>query len=108
MRECLVPGLGWEVNAVTDVTRASGRDSVISNDGRLRFFFPGRVNQSYARSCGSVAGYGAFVLVTDASSRSYMATKGIPADPAVWASRRAPSLTLAARRGDVSVFAVGP
>ena len=108
MRECLVPDLEWEVDAVSLVTRASGRESVISNDGRLRFFFPGRVNQSYAQSCESLSGYGAFVLVTDPSSRSYMASKGISADPADWASCRDPHLALAAQRGDVSVFSVGP
>ncbi|HQQ76125.1 MAG TPA: hypothetical protein PLB01_02125 [Thermoanaerobaculia bacterium] len=108
LRECFAPGFERERHAVASALSQAGRSSIISNDGRLRFFFPGQVAQMYPATCGDLSGYGAFALLTDPGSRRYMAAKGIPADPSVWAACRGPRASLVFQDPAVSVFTLSP
>lgn len=108
VRECFVPGFERERHAVAAALSAAGRSSIISNDGRLRFFFPGRVAQMYPATCGDLSGYGAFALLTDPGSRRYMAAKGISSDSSVWAACREPRARLVFQDHAVSVFTLSP
>ncbi len=107
-RECLVPGFERERRAVESVRLQSGRSAIISNDGRLRFFFPGDVAQLYPASCAELSGYGTFALLTSPSALEYMASRGIPSTPEAWSACEAPRLRLAFRDSTVAVFEISP
>ena len=69
------------------------RDRLFSPEGAFRFFFPGRVEQSFPTSCAELAGYRAFVLTTDQGSRSYMQDfLHVSGDPSYWAACKQPHL----------------
>jgi hypothetical protein len=86
-----------------------GRGHVFSSDGRLKFYFPGRVRQAYPRRCSDLLGYRVFVLLLDSRSVSYLQQRvGVSADPRFWSACATPRLRLVARRpSEFAVFAVG-
>lgn len=70
------------------------RDLLVSPEGAFRFFFPGRVEQSYPNSCEFLHRFRVFVLTTDEGSRRYMEDfLHVSSDPAFWAACKSPRLT---------------
>jgi 4-amino-4-deoxy-L-arabinose transferase-like glycosyltransferase len=68
-------------------------DLLISPEGAFRFFFPGRVEQSYPNNCNDLHRFRVFVLTTDEGSRRYMEDfLHVSADPSFWAKCAQPRL----------------
>jgi hypothetical protein len=83
-------------------------DRIIGADGRLGFFFPGRVNYSYPTSCSALHGYRAFVLLMSDESVAAAQAAGAPATEEDWAACKSPRLTLlAAIPSNFAVFSIG-
>jgi hypothetical protein len=69
-------------------------DRLVSAEGQFRFYFPGRVDQTYPASCAELRDYRVFVLLTDEGTRAYMRDVAkVPDDPAYWAACTSPKLT---------------
>ncbi|HYY02241.1 MAG TPA: hypothetical protein VE736_00010 [Gaiellaceae bacterium] len=69
-------------------------DRLFSPEGAFRFFFPGRVEQSFPVNCSDVRNYRVLVLTTDQGSRDYMENfLHVSDDPAHWAACPSPHLT---------------
>jgi 4-amino-4-deoxy-L-arabinose transferase-like glycosyltransferase len=61
------------------------RDKLVTSDGRLAYFFPGRVDVFYPRSCVDLRGRRVFVLDTSGESADIMTRLyGSSADPLAW------------------------
>jgi hypothetical protein len=90
-RAIVLPALSRALVAVRGVTHDD--ELLMSPEGAFRFFYPGRVEQSFPNSCEDLRRFGAFVLTTDQGSRDYMERfLHVPSDPAYWASCREPRL----------------
>jgi hypothetical protein len=103
-RAILLPDFAGALTAVRPTTGADGQ--IFTSDGKFRFFFPGRVTQSYARTCSDLEGYRVFVFLTDKSSLAYMQANRLPTDPAFWSRCGHPRLTRLASSGNEIVFRV--
>jgi hypothetical protein len=105
LRAELMPGFD-RLRRVID-SRTGPDDLLFSSEGRLRYFFPGRVQQAYPAGCASLRGQQYFVLLTDARSAEYMREEmHASADPAAWAACSDPRLIEIARVDDYVVFRV--
>jgi hypothetical protein len=95
-------------DALLAVRPVLGEDGLLfSSDGKFRFFFPGRVTQSYPRTCASLRGYRVFVLLTDEASASYMQSQlHVSPDPSFWAACRGPQLTELMHADSLTAFRV--
>jgi hypothetical protein len=70
------------------------RDLLISPEGAFRFFFPGRVEQSFPNGCQDLRRFRVFVLLTDEGSRRYMEDfLHVSSAPSFWAACKSPRLT---------------
>ncbi len=80
---------------------------IVSSDGRLKYFFPGRVSVEYPKTCADLAGARYFALLTGGESADIAAhVIGTSADPLSWA--QCPNLTLVgAQPGIYAVFVIG-
>ncbi len=77
------------------VTRRQMRegDLLISPEGAFRFFYPGRVEQSFPNNCNDLHRFRVFVLTTDEGSKRYMEEfLHVSGEPSFWASCREPRL----------------
>jgi hypothetical protein len=64
---------------------------LISPEGAFRFYFPGRVEQSFPNGCHDLQRFRVFVLLTDEGTKRYMDDfLHVPSDPAFWAACTAP------------------
>ena len=105
-RDTLLPQFQDALQAIRPVLGADGK--LFTSDGKFRFFFPGRVTQSYPRTCSSLRGYRAFVLLTDDDSANYMQSQlHVSPDPAHWAVCRDPKLTELLHADTLTAFRVG-
>src|SRR5262249_54889010 len=105
-RTVVQPDLAPLLGLVRATAGSDGR--IFTSDGRLSFYFPGRVNQYYPSGCSTLAGYRAFVLSTDQTSADYLQTYfHVPATPAFWSRCRRPTLTERGELPNYVVFAVG-
>ncbi len=69
-------------------------DLLISPEGAFRFYFPGRVEQSYPNNCEFLHRFRVFVLTTDEGSKHYMEDfLHVSPDPSFWAACKEPHLT---------------
>lgn len=93
-----------ELDAVRGL--AGPGDRVVGGDGRLGFFFPGRVGYYYPTSCEALTGYSVFVLLMSDESVEQALAAGAPATESDWAACRSPHLTLVASLQTASVFRV--
>jgi hypothetical protein len=83
-------------------------DRIIGSDGRLGFFFPGRVDDTYPVSCSALRGYRAFVLLMSDESIATAQTLGAPATEEEWAACKSPRLKLVATiPSNFAVFTIG-
>lgn len=86
-RGIVLPQLQKVIDLTAPEMGSDGR--MMSAEGSLRFYFPRRVEQSYARSCDDLDGLRAFVLLTDEGTQAYMRDVArVPWDPAYWAACR--------------------
>ncbi len=84
-------------------------DLLMSPEGAFRFFFPGRVEQSFPGRCDDLQRFRVFVLTTDEGSKRYMEDfLHVSGEPSYWASCTAPRLTqLTDGSEGYAVFRVG-
>jgi 4-amino-4-deoxy-L-arabinose transferase-like glycosyltransferase len=69
------------------------KDLLISPEGAFRFYFPGRVEQSFPNSCNDVHRFRVFVLLTDEGSKRYMEDfLHVSGEPSYWAACQKPHL----------------
>jgi 4-amino-4-deoxy-L-arabinose transferase-like glycosyltransferase len=75
-----------------DAARANlgPHDLLVSSDGRLAYFFPGRTDIRYARSCADLRDRRVFVLLTSGDSAEIMLRSGSSPDPLAWLQCRSP------------------
>ena len=88
----------------------SSGERIVSSDGRLTFFFPGRVEVRYARTCGELAGYRFFSYLSAGESLELAELEQQPTDPLGWIQCSDPPLELVGQQqGIYTAFAVaGP
>jgi hypothetical protein len=69
-------------------------DLLVSPEGAFRFFYPGRVEQSFPSRCSDLARFHVFVLTTDEGSKRYFEDfLNVSGEPSFWAACSAPALT---------------
>jgi hypothetical protein len=91
-RAIVLPALRRALLVVRPQMQDGGR--LFSPEGAFRFFFPGRVEQSFPVNCSDVRGYRVLVLTTDQGSKDYMQNfLHVSDDPAHWAACPSPHLT---------------
>ena len=104
-RRAVVPELADVVDTLGRTV--SPNDALITPEGRLRFFFPGRVAQTYPRGCEDLRNYDYFVLARGASMETFFASEvGVPGTIAYWSSCRSPSLTLVSETSAYAIFRI--
>ena len=85
----------------------SSKDRIVSSDGRLTFFFPGRVEVRYARTCGELAGYRFFSFLSVGESLELAELEQQPTDPLGWIQCSDPPLELVGQQeGIYAAFVV--
>jgi hypothetical protein len=83
-------------------------DRIVSSDGRLGYFFPGRVEVTYARTCSDVEDARFFSLLTAGESLELAELGRQPTNPIGWMQCRRPSLELIGEQpGIYAAFVVG-
>ena len=98
--------MSYEINAV----RANlGRDDLlVSSDGRLAYFFPGRTDIRYARSCADLRDRRVFVLLTSGESADIMIRSGSSPNPLAWLQCTSPRLyAVQGQPGINATFVIG-
>ncbi len=91
MRAIVMPAFSRALVAVRP--EMGPKDLLVSPEGAFRFFYPGRVEQSFPNSCDFLHRFRVFVLLTDEGSRRYMEDfLHVSGDPAFWAACREPRL----------------
>jgi 4-amino-4-deoxy-L-arabinose transferase-like glycosyltransferase len=91
MRAIVMPAFTRALAAVRP--QMSPQDLLISPEGAFRFFFPGRVEQSFPNTCENLHRFRVFVLLTDEGSKRYMEDfLHVSSDPGFWASCSRPRL----------------
>jgi hypothetical protein len=93
-----------------NLARENVRDGerIVSSDGRLRYFFPGQVEVSYARSCGELEGARFFSYLTSGESLEFARLQQQPTDPLGWIQCSGPSVELVGEQpGIYAAFVVG-
>jgi hypothetical protein len=83
-------------------------DRIVSEDGRLRYVFPGQVRIAFPRDCAELEGARAFVLLLDDPAQFVIRAVGGTPDPRVWERCTSPPLErLGSQAGSYVVFRVG-
>jgi len=83
-------------------------DRIVTSNGRLTYFFPGRVELAYARSCSELAGARFFSYLTAGESLEFAQRLGQPTDPLGWIQCRQPAVHLVGEQpGIYAAFVVG-
>jgi hypothetical protein len=87
-----------------------GRDqTIVTSDGRLKYFFPGRVSIEYAGACSDLVGARYFALLTGGESADIAAhVTNTSADPLAWTQCVHPRATLIGEQpGIYAVYVIG-
>lgn len=96
----------YELNLARE--NVTGSDRVVSSDGRLGYFFPGRVETRYARTCGELEGARFFSYLTSGESLQFAQLEGQPTDSLAWAQCDTPRVELVGERpGIYAAYVVG-
>jgi hypothetical protein len=83
-------------------------DRLVSSNGRLAYFFPGRVEVAYARTCSELEGARFFSYLTAGESLVLAQSAGQPLDPLGWLQCSEPRLELVGeQQGIYAAFVVG-
>jgi hypothetical protein len=93
-----------------DLARENVREGerIVSSDGRLKYFFPGRVEVSYARRCSELNGARFFSFLSSGESLELAELEQQPTDPIGWMQCRRPVLqSVGEQAGIYSAFVVG-
>jgi 4-amino-4-deoxy-L-arabinose transferase-like glycosyltransferase len=90
-RAIVLPALSRALVVVRRELRPN--DLLMSPEGAFRFYFPGRVEQSFPGKCDDLHRFRVFVLTTDEGSKRYMEDfLHVSGEPSYWASCTAPRL----------------
>jgi hypothetical protein len=96
----------YELNAAR--ATVDSRDRLVSNDGRLTYFFPGRVQFDYPRTCDGLRNARYFSYLSSGESAEIARQNGSSIDPLAWLQCSRPRLHLiSGQAGVYEAFAVG-
>jgi len=85
-----------------------GSEQVVTSDGRLSYFFPGRVDVRYATTCGELDSARFFSFLTAGESRVLGQQEGQPLDPLGWQQCAHPPVRMVGEQpGIYAAFVVG-
>jgi hypothetical protein len=83
-------------------------DRIVSSDGRLKYFFPGQVEVSYARTCSELEGARFFSFLSSGESLEFAKLQQQPTDPLGWVQCPRPTVRLVGEQeGIYAAFVVG-
>jgi hypothetical protein len=83
-------------------------EQIVSNDGRLTYFFPGRVDFEYPRTCDSLRRARFFAYLSSGESAEVARLNGSSIEPLAWLQCTHPRLHLVSEQtGVYAAFAVG-
>lgn len=82
----------YELNAARENVGVGER--IVSSNGRLSYFFPGRMTFAYPTTCAELAGYRFFSFLASGESLEFAQAAGQPTDPLAWLQCSSPALTL--------------
>jgi hypothetical protein len=83
-------------------------DRIVSSDGRLTFFFPGRVEVGYARTCAELDGARFFSFLAAGESLEFAELQQQPTDPLGWIQCSSPRVQLVGEQAGIyAAFVVG-
>lgn len=83
-------------------------ERIVTSNGRLAYYFPGRVDVYYARTCGDLRGARFFSFLTAGESLEHARRAGQPTDSISWMQCADPSLHLVGEHeGIYAAFVVG-
>jgi hypothetical protein len=84
------------------------RDRIVSSDGRLKYFFPGQVEVSYARTCSELEDARFFSFLSSGESLQFAELQQQPTDPLAWVQCASPAVRLVGEQAGIyAVFVVG-
>jgi hypothetical protein len=95
---------------VVNLTRenVTGSERLVTSDGRLQYFFPGRVQVSYARTCSELEGARFFSFLTSGESLAFAQSEEQPTNPIAWTECTHPRVWLVGEQpGIYAAFVVG-
>lgn len=96
----------YELNLARENAGDTGR--IVSSNGRLSYFFPGRVEVRYARTCSELEGARFFSFLTAGESLEFAQREGQPTDPLGWLQCTQPHVELVGeQQGIYAAFVVG-
>ncbi|HKX48391.1 MAG TPA: hypothetical protein VJM06_06970 [Gaiellaceae bacterium] len=83
-------------------------DRIVSSDGRLTYFFPGRVEVHYARTCAELEGARFFSFLAAGESLEFAELSQQPTDPLGWIQCASPPVELVGEQAGIyAAFVVG-
>jgi hypothetical protein len=96
----------YELNAAREHVVEDER--MISSNGRLSYFFPGRVTFGYPTTCAELSGARFFSFLASGESLEFAQAAGQPTDPLAWLQCSSPPLTLVSEHpGIYAAYVVG-
>ena len=95
-----------ELDLARENVRTGGR--IVSSDGRLKYFFPGQVEVSYARTCSELDGARFFSYLSSGESLEFAQLQRQPTDPLGWIQCARPTVRLVGEQAGIyAAFVVG-
>ena len=83
-------------------------DRIVSSDGRLQYFFPGRVEVAYARTCSELERARFFSFLSSGESLEFANLSQQPTDPLAWIQCTNPAVELVGEQAGIyAAFVVG-
>jgi len=76
-------------------------DRIVSSNGRLSYFFPGRVEVVYARTCGELDGARFFSFLSSGESLEFAELEQQPTDPLGWIQCTRPEVRLVGEQAGI-------
>ncbi len=96
----------YELNAARE--NVNDDERIVSSNGRLAYFFPGRVTFGYPATCAELSGARFFSFLTSGESLEFAERAGQPTDPLAWLQCASEPLTLVSeQQGIYEAFVVG-